>query len=274
MDRGDREGKSELSTNGVMRIAAVGDVHCGKASRADLRELFTRASAEADVLLLVGDLTNYGTPEEFETLARELEGRGRTPTLAVLGNHDFETDQQVEGRRILEQAGVTVLDGEAIEIEGIGFAGAKGFVGGFGRRELTPWGESSLKALVQETVQEALKLEQALSRLRTDQRVVLLHYAPIQATIQGEPLEIAPFMGSSRLEEPIDRYRASVVFHGHAHHGSPEGETKGKVPVYNVAMPLLRAHFPDRPPYRLYEVPRPAAATAVPRGPGSGAAGA
>lgn len=248
-----------MNGNGVLKLAAVGDLHCGKASRSDLRELFSRASAEADVLLLAGDLTNYGTPEEFETLVRELEGRGKTQTLAVLGNHDFETDQQDEGRKILEQAGVTILDGEAIEIAGVGFAGAKGFVGGFGRRELTPWGESSLKRLVQETVQEALKLEQALSRLRTEQRVVLLHYAPIQATIHGEPLEIAPFLGSSRLEEPIDRYRASVVFHGHAHHGSLEGRTKGMVPVYNVAMPLLRESYPDQPPYRLYEVPTPAA---------------
>ncbi|MFN2443797.1 MAG: metallophosphoesterase [Thermoanaerobaculia bacterium] len=248
-----------MNGNGVLKLAAVGDLHCGKGSRSDLRELFSRASAEADVLLLAGDLTNYGTPEEFETLARELEGRGRTQTLAVLGNHDFETDQQDEGRKILEQAGVTILDGEAIEIAGVGFAGVKGFVGGFGRRELTPWGESSLKRLVQETVQEALKLEQALSRLRTEQRVVLLHYAPIQATIQGEPLEIAPFLGSSRLEEPIDRYRASVVFHGHAHHGSPEGRTKGMVPVYNVAMSLLRETYPDQPPYRLYEVPTPPA---------------
>lgn len=262
MDRGNRKGEGELNGNGFLKLAAVGDIHCGKGSRSDLRELFSRASAEADVLLLAGDLTNYGTPEEFETLARELEGRGRTQTLAVLGNHDFETDQQDEGRKILEQAGVTILDGESIEIAGVGFAGAKGFVGGFGRRELTPWGESSLKRLVQETVQEALKLEQALSRLRTEQRVVLLHYAPIQATIQGEPLEIAPFLGSSRLEEPIDRYRASVVFHGHAHHGSLEGRTKGMVPVYNVAMPLLRESYPDQPPYRLYEVPTPAAVRA------------
>lgn len=237
-----------------MRIAAVGDVHCGKNTGGELRPLFERAAAMADVLLLVGDLTNYGTADEIDALVRELEVAKRLKILAVLGNHDFESGQQDVVRAHLEAAGVIVLDGEAVEIEGVGFAGAKGFVGGFGRRELTPWGEASIKALVQETINEALKLESALSRLRTEPRVVLLHYSPIQATIQGEPLEIAPFLGSSRLEEPIDRYRASVVFHGHAHHGAPEGKTKGGVPVYNVALPLMRQIQPEGPHFRIFEV--------------------
>jgi Icc-related predicted phosphoesterase len=243
-----------MRTGRRLRIAAVGDVHCGRGSEGQLKPLFERAAAEADVLLLVGDLTNYGTAEEFELLIRELEPFRRKPILSVLGNHDFESGQQAEGRRILEGGGIIVLDGEAVEIEGVGFAGAKGFVGGFGRRELTPWGEASIKQLVQEAIDEALKLEAALSRLRTEHRVVLLHYAPIQATVQGEPLEIAPFLGSSRLEEPIDRYRATVVFHGHAHHGALEGRTKSGVPVYNVALPLLRRSWPEELPIRMFDL--------------------
>ncbi|HVR41829.1 MAG TPA: metallophosphoesterase [Thermoanaerobaculia bacterium] len=240
--------------DGTIRIAAVGDIHCGRASQGELCPLFAKVAQEADVLLLAGDLTNYGTAEEFEILIRELESAAPARVIAVLGNHDYETGNQELGRGMLEQAGVTVLDGESVEIEGVGFAGVKGFVGGFGRRELTPWGESSLKKIVQEAIDESLKLESALSRLRTSHRVVLLHYAPIQATIAGEPLEIAPFLGSSRLEEPIDRYRATVVFHGHAHHGSLEGRTRGNVPVYNVALPLLRREWPDRASFRMFEV--------------------
>lgn len=237
-----------------IRLAAVGDVHCGRGSEGQLKPLFERAAAEADVLLLPGDLTNYGTVEEFELLIRELEPFRRKPILSVLGNHDFESAQQEVARKALEAAGIIVLDGEAVEIDGVGFAGAKGFVGGFGRRELTPWGEASIKQLVQEAIDEGLKLEAALSRLRTEHRVVILHYAPIQATVQGEPLEIAPFLGSSRLEEPIDRYRATVVFHGHAHHGALEGRTKSGIPVYNVALPLLRRSWPDQLPIRIFEL--------------------
>ncbi|HEY0789259.1 MAG TPA: metallophosphoesterase [Thermoanaerobaculia bacterium] len=252
MDRGDQAG--EMREGRRIRLAAVGDVHCGRGSEGQLKPLFERAAAEADILVLPGDLTNYGTHEEFELLIRELEPFRRKPILSVLGNHDFESGQQDAARKTLEAAGIVVLDGEAVEIEGVGFAGAKGFVGGFGRRELTPWGEASIKQLVQEAIDEALKLEAALSRLRTEHRVVILHYAPIQATVQGEPLEIAPFLGSSRLEEPIDRYRATVVFHGHAHHGSLEGRTKSGIPVYNVALPLLRRSWPDQLPIRIFEL--------------------
>jgi Icc-related predicted phosphoesterase len=248
-----------------VRLAAVGDVHCGRGSEGQLKPLFEQAAAQADILLLPGDLTNYGTEEEFELLLKELEPFRRKPILSVLGNHDFESGQQDVARKLLEAAGIIVLDGEAVEIEGIGFAGAKGFVGGFGRRELTPWGEASIKQLVQEAIDEALKLEAALSRLRTEHRVVILHYAPIQATVQGEPLEIAPFLGSSRLEEPIDRYRATVVFHGHAHHGALEGRTKSGIPVYNVALPLLRRSWPDALPIRMFDlVPATASAPAGP----------
>jgi Icc-related predicted phosphoesterase len=146
-----------------------------------------------------------------------------------------------------------MLDGDACEVQGIGIAGIKGFVGGFGRRMLSPWGEEPIKRLVHEAIEEALKLESALARLRTSQRIALLHYAPIQATVEGEPLEIFPFLGCSRLEEPLNRYPVHAVFHGHAHHGRPEGRTAGNVPVYNVAMSLLGRAFPDRPPFRVEE---------------------
>jgi len=158
-------------------------------------------------------------------------------------------------RKILVQAGVTLLDGESCEILGIGFAGAKGFAGGFGRGTLGAWGERIIKQFVHEAIQEALKLEAALVRLRTSTMIALLHYSPVQKTVEGEPLEIYPFVGSSRLEEPIDRFPVSLVVHGHAHRGQLEGTTKTNVPVYNVSMPLLSRTFPDRPAFRVFEVP-------------------
>jgi Icc-related predicted phosphoesterase len=148
-----------------------------------------------------------------------------------------------------------MLDGDAHEVSGVGFAGVKGFGGGFGRRQLGAWGEETIKKFVHETIEESLKLEAALVRLRTPSKVVLLHYAPIHATVVPEPAEIMPFMGSSRLEEPIDRYRVSLVFHGHAHRGSTEGRTKSNIPVYNVAMPLLLASNPESAGFRVVEVP-------------------
>jgi Icc-related predicted phosphoesterase len=181
----------------------------------------------------------------------------RVPVVAVLGNHDFESGQQEAVKEILCAGGVQVLDGDAFEVKGIGFAGVKGFGGGFGPRALGPWGEDAIKAFVREAVDEALKLESALARLRVEHRVALLHYSPIQATVEGEPREIFPFLGSSRLEEPLSRYPLSAVAHGHAHHGALEGALGNGVPVYNVAMPLLRALFPDRPPYRVLELTSP-----------------
>jgi Icc-related predicted phosphoesterase len=237
-----------------MRIAAVGDIHVRKTSRGTLDSLFRAMSESADVALLCGDLTDFGTPEEAEIFAHEVTTSLRIPALAVLGNHDFESGQAAELRTIIAAAGVIVLDGDAHEIGDVGFAGAKGFVGGFGRRQLGNWGEQSLKALVHEAVEEALKLEAALARLRTTHKIAILHYAPIQATVEGEPPEIIPFCGSSRLEEPIDRYRASAAFHGHAHYGTVEGRTRGNVPVFNVAMPLLKRTYPNRQPFKLLEL--------------------
>jgi Icc-related predicted phosphoesterase len=238
-----------------LRIAAVGDIHVSKSSQGMFQPLFSQISSSADVLLLCGDFTDYGLPEEARILARELTTAVKIPTIAVLGNHDFESGKQDEITRILADAGVTVLDGEATEVHGVGFAGVKGFGGGFGRGALGPWGEMAIKHFVQEAIDESLKLESALARLRTQRRVAVLHYSPIRGTVEGEPPEIFPYLGSSRLEEPINRYRVSAVFHGHAHRGTPEGRTATGVPVYNVAMPLLARTTPDRPPYLIFELP-------------------
>ena len=237
----------------VVRLAAIGDLHCTKTSQGAFQALFAKISEVADLLLLSGDLTDYGLPEEASVLAKELVAL-RIPAAAVLGNHDFESDKSAEVTQILTDAGLIVLDGDSCEIQGIGIAGVKGFGGGFGRRALGPWGEKSIKLFVREAVDEALKLEAALARLRTKHLIALLHYAPIQATVDGEPLEIYPFLGSSRLEEPIGRYPVTMVFHGHAHRGQLEGTTKGGVKVYNVSMPLLARSFADRPPFRIFEV--------------------
>jgi Icc-related predicted phosphoesterase len=238
-----------------LRIAAMGDIHVSKSSQGAFHALFAQISHTADVLLLCGDFTDYGLPEEARILARELTSSVNIPVIAVLGNHDYESGNQLEIRRILTDAGVAVLDGEATEVHGVGFAGVKGFCGGFGRGALGPWGEQKIKDFVQEAVDEALKLETALARLRTTRRVALLHYSPIRGTVEGEPPEIFPYLGSSRLEEPINRYRVSAVFHGHAHRGAAEGRTSAGIPVYNVAMPLMARLNPDRPPYLVVELP-------------------
>jgi Icc-related predicted phosphoesterase len=254
------------TVKGKVRVAAVADLHYGKASIGTLQPLFASLDHQADVLLLAGDLTDYGLPEEARLFARELTSTVKIPVIAVLGNHDFESGQQEEVKRILTDAGVLVLDGDTCEVQGIGFAGVKGFAGGFGKRILTPWGEHAIKQLVHEAIQEALKLESALARLRTPHRIALLHYAPIQATVEGEPPEIYPFLGCSRLEEPLNRYPVNAVFHGHAHHGKLEGHTQTNVPVYNVALSLLRRNFPDRPPFRIEVI----CTEATDRGPAAG----
>jgi Icc-related predicted phosphoesterase len=241
-------------TSTVVRLAAVGDLHCTKTSQGAFQPLFARIPEAADMLLLAGDITDYGLPEEARIVARELAAM-RLPIVAVLGNHDYESGKEDEVRQILVDAGVVVLDGDACEINGVGIAGVKGFGGGFGQRALGPWGETIIKQFVHAAVDEALKLEAALARLRTEHLVALLHYAPVQQTAEGEPLEIFPFIGSSRLEEPINRYPVSLVLHGHAHRGQLEGATKSGVPVYNVSMPLLARAFPDRPAFRVFEIP-------------------
>ncbi len=238
-------------------IAAVGDLHCTRSAQGAFQGLFAQIASSADILLLCGDLTAYGLPEEARVLARELTVAAKMPIVSVLGNHEYESGRQDEVRQIFLDTGIRVLDGEACEINGIGFAGVKGFGGGFDRRALEPWGEPTMKQFVHEAVDEVLKLGSALARLRTAYRIAVLHYSPIRATVVGEPLEIFPFLGSSRLEEPLNRYTLAAVFHGHAHNGQPEGRTSGGVPVYNVAMSLLERHFPGKPPFRILELPSP-----------------
>jgi Icc-related predicted phosphoesterase len=243
----------------AVRLAAIADIHFTRYSQGSLQALFAQVAGSADVLLLPGDLTSYGLPEEAQVLAKELTAAAKVPIIAVLGNHEYESGRQDDIAQILRDAGVQVLDGDSVELMGIGFAGVKGFGGGFNERALEPWGEESMKRFVHEAVDETLKLGSALARLRTPYRVALVHYAPILGTVEGEPREIYPFLGSSRLEEPIDRYRASVVFHGHAHNGRPEGRTRGGVPVFNVAMSLLQRHYPDQPAFRLFTIETPGA---------------
>lgn len=236
-----------------VRIAAVGDVHFDSGRVGALRDLFSDVHRNADVLALCGDMTTHGKPEQMKAFVDELAGV-QVPIVAVLGNHDYESGEEEECTRVLCDAGVQVLDGTNTIIDGIGFAGTKGFAGGFGRGALGPFGEPLIKEFVNAAVDEALKLERALQQLRTDTRVVLLHYAPIVETVEGEPEVIFPFLGSSRLLQPIDTLGANVVFHGHAHHGRLEAETPAGIPVYNVALPLLNAEGMN---FRVFTVPAP-----------------
>src|SRR5258708_9225164 len=159
--------------------------------------------------------------------------------MGVIGNKDYESGQRETVANLLHQTGLTWLKGEAVEIAGVGFAGICGFGGGFGRRMLNAWGEPLIKQFVQESVSHAIRLEQALVKLQTERRIVVLHYSPIRATLQGEDPEIYAFLGSSRLEEPINRFRSTAVFHGHAHNGITDGKTSTGIPVYNVSAPVL-----------------------------------
>jgi Icc-related predicted phosphoesterase len=236
-----------------VRIAAVGDTHCTKDGAGRLRPIFGHVDGRADVLLLCGDLTDFGLPEEAHVLAKELSVV-KVPILAVLGNHDYHSGHAPAVIEILRDAGVRVLDGDSAVVQGVGFAGVKGFCGGFGKGTLGPWGEDTVKAFVREALDEALKLENALARLRTERRVALLHYAPVRHTVEGEPLEIFPFLGCSRLEEPLERWPATVCFHGHAHRGALEGRTRVGTQVYNVAMPLLRRQLDAEVPIRFVEL--------------------
>jgi len=229
-----------------VRIAATGDLHFGKTSAGLLQPMMSQIATAADLLLLAGDLTDYGLPEEARGLVKELSTNVRLPIIAVLGNHDFESGAEQEIRNILTDAGIIVLDGDSYEIEDVGFAGVKGFAGGFGRGVLGPWGEATVKMFVHEAVNETLKLESALARLRTEKKVVLLHYAPIAATVEGEPREIFPYLGCGRLEEPLGRYGVTAVVHGHAHKGSLEGRSSTNIPVYNVALPLMQRTTPGQ----------------------------
>ncbi len=235
-----------------MRIAATADLHFNPAIWEKVREKMEHVRDEADVLVLAGDLTNYGKTSEMEPLLNVLV-RLRIPIVAVLGNHDYESGQETELMKMMAAEGIKILDGTGYERDGIGFAGTKGFIGGFGRGVLTAFGEREVKAIVQHAIDESLKLERALSQLRTPKRVVVLHYAPIAATVIGEAPEIFPYLGTSRLAEVVDRHEAHLVLHGHAHHGSAAGKTTGGVPVHNVAFGLLQAQNPPQA-FQLFDV--------------------
>jgi len=222
------------------------------ASHRAVLEQLGRARDEADVLVLAGDLTNYGQPAEMDPLLNALV-RLRLPIIAVLGNHDYESGKEQELMQMMTAAGVKVLDGTGYERDGVGFAGAKGFVGGFGRGVLTAFGEPEIKVFVKASIDETLKLERGMSQLRAAKRVVVLHYSPIAGTVQGEAPEIFPFLGTSRLAEVIDRHGADLVVHGHAHHGTLCGKTTAGVPVHNVAITLLQAQQPPAA-YRIFDI--------------------
>ncbi|WP_299759165.1 metallophosphoesterase [uncultured Pontibacter sp.] len=238
------------------RIAAVGDIHVRETDRGKYEEYFTKVSEEADVLLLCGDLTDTGRTAEAEVLAEELKSCS-IPVVAVLGNHDYERDNQKAIRKVLIKQNVHMLDGDSVVIGNVGFAGVKGFGGGFDNSMLGMFGEPMIKQFVQEAVDEALKLDGALSRIDSDtvdvKKIAVLHYAPIKATIIGEPEQIFPFLGSSRLAEPINRREVVAAFHGHAHIGTLEGETSKGVKVFNVSKPILQKEGYD-PPFFIFEV--------------------
>ena len=233
-----------------MRVAAVGDLHVKEEHQAPYRELFGEISRAADVMVLCGDLTDRGKPAEACILAEDLKACA-LPVVAVLGNHDFEDGRVDEICQILRDAGVKLLDGSAVEIDGVGFVGAKGFAGGFGRRMLGAFGEPVIKAFVSEAMEQAMRLENAMRTVKSERAMVVLHYAPIVETIEGEPLEIYPFLGCSRLAETIDRFKITAVVHGHAHRGRYQAATPGGQSVYNVAHAIEK---PSGRPYALIEL--------------------
>ena len=244
--------KSDAAAPATITLAAMGDLHVTEASEHRYRDIFTEISAVADVLVLCGDLTNFGKPREAEILAEDLRAC-TIPSVGVLGNHDYECGAEEEVAKILHSAGMTVLNEQAVIIHDVGFAGVKGFVGGFGRGELGAFGEPAIKSFVDAALEEARKLENALRSLKTERCVAILHYAPIVDTVEGEPLEIYPFLGCSRLADAVDRFdHVAAVLHGHAHRGRHRGRTPRGTPVYNCAIMVTEAELSR--PYALVEV--------------------
>jgi Icc-related predicted phosphoesterase len=248
--------QSSTEKNDVVRVAAVGDIHVKETDKGKWIEYFKDVSRNADVLVISGDLTDTGDEVEAQILAEELKSCA-IPVVAVLGNHDYEKGRHKLIRKILQTDNVHVLDGEAVVIKGIGFAGIKGFGGGFDNHMLSMFGEGAMKAFVQEAVDEALHLERALARLEQEnegiKKIAVLHYSPIKETVLGEPEVIYPFLGSSRLAEPLERRKVVAAFHGHAHAGTLEGKTANGIRIYNVAKPILaKAGYSQ--PYYILEV--------------------
>lgn len=238
--------------NQKVRIAAVGDIHVKETDTGRWAEEFREVSKRADILLICGDLTDTGDEVEAQVLHEELKAC-TIPVAVVLGNHDFEKGRHKLIRKILNNGNVHVLDGESVVLNNVGVAGVKGFGGGFDKHMLSMFGEGAMKAFVQEAVDEALHLDRALARLEGEhehlKKVAILHYAPICETIIGEPEVIYPFLGSSRLAEPLARRDVAAVFHGHAHAGKLEGTTSDGLKVYNVSRPVLLKHGYDFPYY-------------------------
>lgn len=229
-----------------VRLAAVGDLHCREDHHGRFRQMIRQVNDSADILLLCGDLTDRGLIKEAETLAEELSGL-RIPCVAVLGNHDVESGAQAQICDLISRVGVHCLDGDHFVFDKVlGIAGIKGFGGGYNNATLQAFGELQTKGYVQEAVNESLKLEAALGQLDTPKKIVIMHYSPVLDTIVGENPEIRAFLGTSRLAGPVDRYGAEAVFHGHAHHGTLQGKTDKGIPVYNVALPLLKKSSPEQ----------------------------
>ena len=230
----------------MIRIAAAGDLHASEATQERVERAFATVAAEADVILLAGDLTTTGEPEQAQVVAeacRDLD----VPVFAVLGNHDFHAGCADEVTAIVGAAGVHVLDRSyrTCDIAGLelGVVGAKGFIGGFPGSALPDFGEPLMRAVYAETTRESESIAKGLQAIvHCDLRIVLLHYAPIQATVEGEPEGIHLMLGSDRLATPIAEYGADLVLHGHAHAGSFEG-CIGKIPVYNVAVHVTGRDF-------------------------------
>lgn len=259
-----REARLQASLPPGPRIAAVADLHfdASEAAIDDLQTLLAEAAATADILLVCGDLTTHGRPGEIAAFVRELH-TFEAPVVAVLGNHDHESDCAPMLEDMLTESGVHVLDGAAVEIGSIGFAGAKGFGGGFGKGRIEAFGERALKTFVEVAIDEADRLDRALSTVKAPTKVVLTHYAPIVDTLHGEPEYLWPFLGSSRLMHVIDKHEVAVAFHGHAHYGSPSGTTAGGCVVHNVALPVLRTALKQQLRVWTPTAPGPAAAGAA-----------
>lgn len=241
------------SPDGRLRVAAIGDLHVQESRTDNYRELFAEISGVADVLVLCGDLTNYGKTTEALLLADDLSAV-TIPIVGVLGNHDHDCGQPEVVKSYLSDAGVRILDnGESFEIEGVGFGGCMGAMGGFGRGMLSAFGEAATKAFVQAGMEETMKLENSLRMLRTERVMAVLHYAPVIDTLEGEPCEILPFLGNSRLANTIDQFdNVTAVVHGHAHRGIHRGKTPKGVPVYNCAQMVALAETGR--PYALIDV--------------------
>ncbi|HEY2859580.1 MAG TPA: metallophosphoesterase [Terracidiphilus sp.] len=229
-----------------MRLAAVADIHLKAEDHEKNVTAFSAVNELADVLVVAGDFTNHGMPDEMRVCLSVLESV-HVPIVAVLGNHDHESGHQDELAGMLRVAGVHLLDGNCFEVGGMGFAGTKGFAGGFAPYELMPFGEHGIKTFVEVAEREAVKLDYSLEQLKTPLKIAITHYAPIKDTVVGEPEPIFPFLGSSRLQRALDKHKPALALHGHAHHGTFSGESKGGVRVCNVALSILRERGEPHP---------------------------